>query len=42
MMTAPKPLPPVPPEEETDSDRDWERRHAGQSWADTAEDEARA
>jgi len=24
------------------SDADWERRHAGQSWADTAEDEARA
>jgi hypothetical protein len=34
-VTDPKPLPPVPPEEESDSDRDWERRHAGQDWSAT-------
>jgi hypothetical protein len=37
MMTDPKTLPPVPPEEETDSDRRWKRDHEdkGQDWSAT-------
>ena len=31
-MTDPKTPKPSPPEEESQSDRDWDRRHAGQSW----------